>query len=88
MDVRARPYRLGDLEEASTGIVDVNGPTLFNEEVVRRVGIEPTTYGLRVLKSAIPMMHDGVRRFTIVLIFPANRGNLLCRPTTTVCYGS
>jgi hypothetical protein len=34
------------------------------------------------------MMHDGVRRFTIVLIFPANRGNLLCRPTTTVCYGS
>jgi hypothetical protein len=55
---------------------------------VRRVGIEPTTYGLRVLKRAVPMMHDGLRRSAIVLLFPASRGDLLSCPTTTICYGS
>jgi hypothetical protein len=55
--------------------------------LVRRVGIEPTTYGLRVLKRAIPMMRDELLRFAMVLIVPPVTGDLLPCPITTDCYG-
>jgi hypothetical protein len=63
------------------------GKLLKMRWLVRRVGIEPTTYGLRVLKRAIPMTRDELLLFVMVLIVPHVTGDLLRCPTATVCHG-